>query len=644
MNMQTRDLGLSALTECLFMTGFGQSDTHAVHLNDGRANPHKAAGTPYGGISESQVVAMVKAPQSCPKERAQWIIGSDYRQSDGRGDSAQCGHGQFWFLSLDVDQNNLALAEVRACVLRVTGQCRVLLYSTASATPDNRKWRVFVSLQEAIAGGDYQDTTRACFDLLEGASEGVLIPDRALQSPGQLIYLPNKRGDFYEHHIGEGPPLALTPDHPIIRRREATRATLQQVEREAQSRQARRKASQPVGSGMTPVEAFNVAHSVADLLARYGYAQAGQSNDWRSLYQTSGSHATRDCGAYWVSLSDSDAAQNLGAALQNGKRYGDAFDLFCHFDHGGDFNKAVAAYSHEAGLKKAVKPATAKPSVVKPATDFDIIESELGDDFHRFAGDQNEEFDLGEAEVTEDGIARAFTALHGDTLLFDHDAGRWYQWTGDHWKAEATGRAYHFAREIARNASDWMQFKARDKVRRSAFAAGVERFARSDPAHAVTQEVWDADPMLLGCIGVTVDLRTGFARAPHPRDRMTRQTTVTPAEAPACPLWLGFLKDATGGDQSMVKFLQQWCGYSLTGSTKEHALIFLYGPGGNGKSVFLNTIAGIMGSYAVTASMDTFTASKGDKHPTDLAMLRGARLVSASETEEGRAWAESRIK
>ena len=47
---------------------------------------------------------------------------------------------------------------------------------------------------------------------------------------------------------------------------------------------------------------------------------------------------------------------------------------------------------------------------------------------------------------------------------------------------------------------------------------------------------------------------------------------------------------------------------------------------------------------ATTAAMDTFTASKGDKHPTDLAKLRGARIVTASETEHGHAWAESRIK
>lgn len=51
-----------------------------------------------------------------------------------------------------------------------------------------------------------------------------------------------------------------------------------------------------------------------------------------------------------------------------------------------------------------------------------------------------------------------------------------------------------------------------------------------------------------------------------------------------------------------------------------------------------------MGDYATTAAMDTFTSTRGDKHPTELALLRGARMVSASETEEGRAWAEARIK
>lgn len=124
---------------------------------------------------------------------------------------------------------------------------------------------------------------------------------------------------------------------------------------------------------------------------------------------------------------------------------------------------------------------------------------------------------------------------------------------------------------------------------------------------------------------------------------ITKSASVSPKPGP-CSRWEAFLEDATRGDKELQRFLQQMCGYCLTGKTNEHTLFFIYGPGGNGKSVFLNAIINIMGDYAVTASMDTFTASGGDRHPTDLAMLRGARLVAVNETEEGRAWKESLIK
>jgi putative DNA primase/helicase len=74
----------------------------------------------------------------------------------------------------------------------------------------------------------------------------------------------------------------------------------------------------------------------------------------------------------------------------------------------------------------------------------------------------------------------------------------------------------------------------------------------------------------------------------------------------------------------------------LTGLTPEHALVFVYGPGGNGKSVFLNVVTWILKQYAATSSMDAFTASKSDTHLTEIAKLCGARLVTASETEQAR--------
>ena len=129
-----------------------------------------------------------------------------------------------------------------------------------------------------------------------------------------------------------------------------------------------------------------------------------------------------------------------------------------------------------------------------------------------------------------------------------------------------------------------------------------------------------------------------------PADGITKTTAIAPSDHTDCPVWDLFLRETTGGDRDMVRFLQQWAGYCLTGDTCEHALVFAHGPGGNGKSVFLNTITGIMADYSTPAPSDTFTVSIGDRHPTELAALHGARLVAASETEHGRTWAETRIK
>ena len=248
--------------------------------------------------------------------------------------------------------------------------------------------------------------------------------------------------------------------------------------------------------------------------------------------------------------------------------------------------------------------------------------------------------DLAGFERTEDGIALAFAEAHAQDLRFCHQVGKWYVWTGSRWQKEETKLAFHWARELCRA----LNAKSDHKLGKAATAASVERFAQADRTFAVTSDIWDADPFLLGTPAGAVDLRDGSLRPAEREDFITRQAAVAPDPAAGRPLWSRFLAEATLGDVGLQRFLQQVAGYCLTGDIREHALFFVYGSGGNGKSVFLNVLAGIMGDYATTAAMDSFTASATDRHPTDLAMLQGARMVSASETEEGRAWAESRIK
>ena len=339
-------------TKPAFPSGFGQSESHALTLSDGRSNSHSDAGHPYKTVSAHDIRLMAKNPSSKPKDQAQWFIPSTYAEHDARNHDVQRAKGIFRWLTLDVDTNNLSLADVDAAVSGVIGEACRLIYSTRSATEINRKWRVLIPTANAITGADFGDTQNAFFDLLESTSEGALIPDRALARPAQLVHLPN-RGEFYEEKVVEAGTLNLTPDHAIIQHRDAKRAAMARAEAEAKTardrRIAERKAKMQAGD-VSPVDHFNAAHSVADLLARYGYKQAGSSRDWKSPMQSSDSYATRNYDDYWISLSGSDADAEIGAATKGGHRHGDAFDLYCHFEHRGDLRAAVKAYAKEAGL------------------------------------------------------------------------------------------------------------------------------------------------------------------------------------------------------------------------------------------------------------------------------------------------------
>jgi putative DNA primase/helicase len=83
---------------------------------------------------------------------------------------------------------------------------------------------------------------------------------------------------------------------------------------------------------------------------------------------------------------------------------------------------------------------------------------------------------------------------------------------------------------------------------------------------------------------------------------------------------------------------------ALPEASRSTRFSFCTEPAATGKPLFVNTLRGIFGSYHATAPVETFTITKGTTHPTDVAGLMGARLVTATETEEGRRWAEAKIK
>ena len=246
---------------------------------------------------------------------------------------------------------------------------------------------------------------------------------------------------------------------------------------------------------------------------------------------------------------------------------------------------------------------------------------------------------------TEDGICTAFTRHFGKDWRYCAQWGKWYAWNSQRWNEDLVLYVNHLIRGVCRAASGRANSeRTKTKLAGSSTMSAVERMARSEPTHAALADDWDANVWLLNTPAGVVDLHNGRIRPPRREDLMTKITTASPIWGTGCPNWLAFLDQVTGGDKELVSYLQRVFGYCLTGSTQEHALFFLYGTGANGKSVFINVLTSILGDYATNAPMDTFMESRGDRHPTDLAGLRGARMVSATETEQGRRWAESKVK
>lgn len=244
--------------------------------------------------------------------------------------------------------------------------------------------------------------------------------------------------------------------------------------------------------------------------------------------------------------------------------------------------------------------------------------------------------------VSDDALAMKFSAMYADSLRYTAKWGKWHRFDGIRWREDSTVEVYDLVRGIMREQANLVETSDAKKLRSKQTIAAVESLARSDRRHAMTVDRWDADPMWLNTPGGIVDLATGKIRETRPEDYCTKMTAVAPGGD--CPLWLAFLNRIMNGDAEMVAYLRRVVGYCLTGVTVEHALFFAWGTGANGKSVFIDTIAGMLGDYHCTTPSETFMASVHERHPTELADLQGARLVTSSETEQGKRWNEERIK
>lgn len=250
------------------------------------------------------------------------------------------------------------------------------------------------------------------------------------------------------------------------------------------------------------------------------------------------------------------------------------------------------------------------------------------------------------------GNAQRFVDLFGDKVRYCYTDKRWLWYDGRKWCTDMTGTVKRLAdKAVACMAAEAKVYAQLDADEGTDMAKAFEKHIKSSRSNksknAMLNEVMHHVPILpsqldrykaaLNTPGGVIDLKSG-ALAPHdPKNYFTKITAVEYSENADCPRWTAFLDDIFGGDKDLIRYVQKAVGYSLTGATSEQCAFFLYGTGRNGKSTFLDIIRDIFGDYAANIQPETIMVrnSQGSAINSDIARLKGARLVTSVEPNEG---------
>lgn len=250
------------------------------------------------------------------------------------------------------------------------------------------------------------------------------------------------------------------------------------------------------------------------------------------------------------------------------------------------------------------------------------------------------------------GNAQRFVDLFGDKVRYCYTDKRWLWYDGRKWCTDMTGAVKRLAdKAVACMSAELKVYEQTDADEGTDMAKTFEKHMKSSRSNksknAMLNEVMHHVPILpsqldrykaaLNTPGGVIDLKSG-ALAPHdPKNYFTKITAVEYSENADCPRWTAFLDDIFGGDKDLIRYVQKAVGYSLTGSTTEQCAFFLYGTGRNGKSTFIDIIRDIFGDYAANIQPETIMVRSNQSTAinSDIARLKGARLVTSVEPNEG---------
>ncbi|WP_411094307.1 phage/plasmid primase, P4 family [Streptomyces sp. 021-3] len=302
-----------------------------------------------------------------------------------------------------------------------------------------------------------------------------------------------------------------------------------------------------------------------------------------------------------------------------------------------------AAELHRA--VKAARPVRDSADAVAEARSAELAERTGADAVTRDQGAEAAEIlarlvgQLGESDAMN---AHALVAWCGGRIRYAAGLG-FYSWDGSVWVRSDT----RVRQEIHRMGAALVLAGQTQAARGFTMTSRIDALMtelKSVPSVRVEASDFDNRPDLLSFRNGVVDLRTGRMRPHAIRDMLTYGLDLDYQPDAACPRWETFLSEIFPGMPEMPAYIRRLVGYGITGHVTEQAFAVLWGKGANGKSVLVDTLTAVFRAISKTTPFATFEAKSSGGIPNDIAALRGARLVMASEGESGAPMSEAILK
>lgn len=260
--------------------------------------------------------------------------------------------------------------------------------------------------------------------------------------------------------------------------------------------------------------------------------------------------------------------------------------------------------------------------------------------------------------LDDTGNAQRMYDLCGDVMRYCYTDRRWLSYQDGKWQYDTKGNVFVWADRVLESMKSelklWAEHeggamfedykkhmkKTRSNNSKKAMVKELEHLVAVSPSEL------DADRLLVNVQNGVLNLRD-FSMTEHKPDfLMTRMLGTSMPESPERPeKWLAFLDQIFSDDKELIRYIKKALGYSLSGDTSEQCAFFLYGTGRNGKSTFLEVVRKIMGDYATNIQPESIMIKASTNSAnSDIARLKGARLVTSVEPNEGMRLNEGLLK